>query len=568
MNLTFKKILLIVLALVLAIEIGFIFVLAAGSSDAPAAATTPAATEAVPTQPATELPTETTVPTEAPTEAPTEPPVTEPPVTEPKEKRYTLSFAGDCTMGSTKSNWNNPVHYIQTIGENYDYPFANVRQYFENDDFTIINLEGPLYDETSGAASKKFAFRGPTAYSAIMTGSSVEAVTLANNHAEDYGKAGYSSTKQVLEDVGITYVEKDKTALHTTESGLKIGLYASSFSNITKKGIEGGIAQLKKDGAEIIICAFHWGEEGVYRPDGTQQKMAKIAIDAGADVVYGHHPHVLQPIEQYGSGYIFYSLGNFSFGGAALPQDYDTALLQLEVIRDENGNVRLGELTAIPCSYKNDEGHNSFQPTPVEEGATYDRILKKLGGEFTGGNLNVDYGKLEPQPTPTTPPAAETPAPDSGSSSGSSSSGGSSSGSDTGSSDTGTSSGGSADNGSSSGGTADSGSSSGGSADSGASSGGSADSGASSGGSADSGSSSGGSADSGSSSGGSADSGSPSGGSADSGSSSGGSADSGSSSGGSADSSSSSGGSADSSSSSGGSADSGASSGGSDGTTE
>ena len=419
MNLTAKKILLTILAIVLVVEIGFIFmfVLTGSRKDMPAEtvaviSTEPTVTESVPAE--TVPPTETVAPTE--TVPPTEPPVTEPPATEPKEKHYTLSFAGDCTMGSTKANWNNPVHYIQTIGEDYNYPFANVRQYFENDDFTIINLEGPLYDEASGAASKQFAFRGPTAYSAIMTGSSVEAVTLANNHAEDYGKAGYDSTKQVLETAGITYVEKNKTAIHTTESGLKIGLYASSFVHITADGIKNGIAQLRKGGAEIIICAFHWGEEGVYRPDGTQQKMARIAIDAGAHVVYGHHPHVLQPIEQYGSGYIFYSMGNFSFGGAALPQDYDTVLLQLDVIRDENGKIRLGELTAIPCTYRNESGHNSFQPTPVEEGATYDRILKKLGGEFTGGNLNVDYSKLEPKPTPTTPPATEAPAPDSGSS--------------------------------------------------------------------------------------------------------------------------------------------------------
>ena len=483
MNLTAKKILLVILAIVLIIEVGFVFmfVLASSQKDAPAETVAVISTE----PPATEPPvTETIPPTEtiAPTETipPTEPPVTEPPATEPKEKHYTLSFAGDCTLGSTKSNWNNPNHFIQTIGEDYDYPFANVREYFENDDFTIINLEGPLTDESSGAQSKQFAFRGPTAYSAILTGSSVAAVTLANNHAEDYGKAGYTSTKQVLDDVGITYVEKDKTALHTTESGLKIGLYASSFSNITTTGIQNGIAQLKKDGAEIIICAFHWGEEGVYRPDGTQQKMAKVAIDAGADVVYGHHPHVLQPIEQYGSGYIFYSMGNFSFGGAALPQDYDTVLLQLDVIRDENGRIRLGELTTIPCSYKSDAGQNSFQPTPVEEGATYDRILKKLGGNFTGGNLNVDYGKLEPKPTPTTPPAPEPPAPDSGSSdSGSDDTATPDTGSSgSGSSDTSTPDSGSSDSGSSDTSTPDTGSSGSGNRDSSAS-----DSGSSGGGS-------------------------------------------------------------------------------------
>ncbi len=551
MNVTIKKVILIILSILLVAETGLAFALSSGNDSAPVETTAPTATEFIPTE-ATELPTETIAPTE--TEAPTEPPVTEPPVTEPKEKHYTLSFAGDCTLGSTKANWNNPNHFVQTIGENYDYPFANVREYFENDDFTIINLEGPLTDETSGAQSKTFAFRGPTAYSAIMTGSSVEAVTLANNHAEDYGKAGYASTKQVLENAGITYVEKDKTAMHTTESGLKIGLYASSFSSITKKGIEGGIAQLRNNGAEIIICAFHWGEEGVYYADGTQQKMAKIAIDAGADIVYGHHPHVLQKIEQYGSGYIFYSLGNFSFGGAALPQDYDTALLQLDVIRDENGKVSLGELTVIPCTYRSSSGQNSFQPTPLEEGTEYDRILKKLGGNFTGGNLKVDYSKLEPKPEQTTPPAPEVP--DSGASGESGSGGGSSDagtsgGSGTGSSDVGTSGGsgtgssdagtsGSSGTGSSDAGT--SGSSGTGSSDAGTSGGsgtGSSDAGTSGGsgtGSSDagtSGNSGTGSSDAGTSGGsgtGSSDAGTSGGsgtGSSDAGSSSGGSSDSG-----------------------------------------
>ena len=171
MNLTVKKIILVVLCLLLAAEIGLVFLLGspagetAVETDAP---TLPKDTLPVMTDTVTE-PTETLAPTQAPTEAPTEPPETE-----PKEIHYTLSFAGDCTLGSTKANWSNPNHFVTTIGENYDYPFANVRKYFENDDFTIINLEGPLTDSSSGAQSKTFAFRGPTAYSAIMTGSSVQ----------------------------------------------------------------------------------------------------------------------------------------------------------------------------------------------------------------------------------------------------------------------------------------------------------------------------------------------------------------------------------------------------------
>ena len=407
-----KITILIILVLLLAAEIGMLVMFNGAEEEITMQATEAIVTEAVETLPAEVVtePVETIPPTE--TAAPTLPPETEPPVTEPKEKHYTLSFAGDCTFGSVKKNWNNGNHFIQTIGENYDYPFANVRQYFENDDFTIINLEGPLTDSASGEQTKTFAFRGPTAYTQIMTGSSVEAVTLANNHAEDFGKAGYESTTKALKDAGITYVEKNKTAMYTTESGLKIGLYAGAF-DISTSDVKKDIATLRNNGAEIVICAFHWGEEGHYRPSEDQQKVAKAAIDAGADIVYGHHPHVLQKIEQYKDGYIFYSLGNFSFGGAALPGDYDTALLQLDVVRDEKGKVHLGELTIIPCSISSTTKQNNFQPTPLEAGKVYDRVLSKLDGSFKGANLNVDYSKLDPKPEePETPEPSPDPVPD------------------------------------------------------------------------------------------------------------------------------------------------------------
>lgn len=387
-----KSVLMVVLVLLLVGEIAFLAVFLDGTEffhkENPAPSE-PSLSQTLSTDP-TQLPTQPTAPTQLPTEptVPTEPPVTEPPVTEPKEQRYTLSFAGDCTLGSARRNWSHPDHFIQTIGENYDYPFEKVRQYFENDDFTIINLEGPLTDETTGGVSKEHVFRGPTAYTQIMTGSSVEAVTLANNHAEDYGQAGYDSTTKALGEAGITYVEKNGTALYTTESGLTIGLYAAAFS-FDDDDIKNDIAALRNAGAEIVICAFHWGIEASYYPDGTQQLIAKVAIDAGADVVYGHHPHVLQPIEVYNNGLILYSVGNFSFGGAAFPKDFDTALLQLEVIRDENGKISLGDLTVIPCTIKGEDGVNSFQPTPVEKGDIYDRVLRKLGDNFTDAVLNM-----------------------------------------------------------------------------------------------------------------------------------------------------------------------------------
>jgi poly-gamma-glutamate synthesis protein (capsule biosynthesis protein) len=348
--------------------------------------------------------TETTVPstevTEEPTTAPTE---TVAPTTEPGPESFLLTFAGDCTLASDPGNYASPHGFIQTIGEDYGFPFRNVAHIFENDDFTIVNLESVMADEGYGA-NKLFVFKGPTAYTNIFTSSSVEAVTLANNHTLDYGQAGYDSTIQALEGANVAYVEKDKTKLYVTESGLIIGLYADSF-DLTKKDIEKNIADLKSQGAEVIICAFHWGTEGSYRATAAQQDMAKAAIDAGAHIIYGHHPHVLQKMETYNGGLICYSLGNFSFGGNHFPRDLDSAIVQQEIIRDPDGTIRMGETTIIPVKITSLDRQNNFQPTPYAEGTEeYDRTLSKLDGTFTGPDLNVNYDHLKPTNPPTTPP--------------------------------------------------------------------------------------------------------------------------------------------------------------------
>ena len=333
--------------------------------------------------------------------------------------------------------------------------------------------------KTTTSPSSTFAFKGPTAYTQILTGSSVEAVTLANNHAEDYGTEGYKNTAKALTDAGVYYVEKNNTTLLTTESGLKIGLYAASF-DFSKSDITSDIAQLRKDGAEIVICAFHWGTEGSYRPTGTQESFGKAAIDAGADIVYGSHPHVLQKVEQYKDGIIYYSLGNFSFGGSTFPQDYDSAVLQQEVIRDADGKISLGELKMIPVSISSINAYNNYQPTPYEEGSDeYNRVISKLDGSFKGADLVVDYSSINGTTTETTAPTegstGETTAPTTGGETGGTTgdtTGGESGGTTGGSSGGDSTSGGSSDSGSTGGsstGGDTTGGSSGGSGDSGSS---------------------------------------------------------------------------------------------------
>lgn len=323
---------------------------------------------------------ETTIPiTEAPATVPTEPP----------EERFLLTFVGDCTLGANPSNTYAGVGFVKTVGEDYRYPFRNVIQWFENDECTFLNLEGPLTD-AGNPMQKKHAFRGPTAYINILTENSVEVVSIANNHTMDYGQTGYESTVATLEDAGIPFVERDSSCIVTTEHGLKIGMYGAVYYVLDEEEIVAGITALKEQNCDLIIFAPHWGVEGTYQPTVQQTQLGHAAIDAGADIVWGSHPHVLQPIEEYNGGVIYYSMGNFSFGGNGYPRDYDTALLQQEVIRAADGTVTLGELTILPANVSSVSDRNNYQPTPYEIGTDgYNRVLQKLDGSWTGANLPI-----------------------------------------------------------------------------------------------------------------------------------------------------------------------------------
>ena len=335
---------------------------------------------------------ETTVPetTEEVTEPETTVPETTEAPTEPTPQVFTLTFVGDCTLGTSLKNFNYQQGFIMTVGEDYRYNFANVINYFENDDFTMLNLEGVLADDGK-PASKQYTFRGPTAYVNILTQNSVEAVTLANNHTMDFQEEGYASTTKTLTDAGVPYVEQDKTLIVTTKSGLTIGIYAVNKDNLNEKEIVAAISQLDaNEEIDLVILSAHWGQENTFKANAIQKTLAHAAIDAGADIVYGTHTHTLQPIEEYNGGIIYYSLGNFAFGGNNNPKDYNTALVQQQVIRDVDGTISLGELTIVPCSISSVASRNNFQPTPYAKGtAAYEKAMSKLNGTYTGGSLPI-----------------------------------------------------------------------------------------------------------------------------------------------------------------------------------
>ena len=313
--------------------------------------------------------------------------------TEPEHERFTISLVGDCTLEGNR--------FQSLCGDDMGYPFENVREYFENDDATIANLECNFSDALLSSGSL-FHFKAPTENADMLVSGGIDFVTTANNHIMDYGQRGLDDTLSALDERGIAYGIDGQSVVVTTESGLKLGIYCGYGGfMISETQIKEAIDKLKADGAEYIICALHWGVEGAYRPNAYQKNLAHAAIDAGADLVYGSHPHVLQPAEEYGGGLILYSLGNFSFGGNSFPRDYDSVIVQLTLCRNADGCVSLEACDYIPCSISGSDENNDFRPTPYKKGSKeFERTMSKLDGSFTGADLVVDYSFLDPDPSP------------------------------------------------------------------------------------------------------------------------------------------------------------------------
>ena len=226
---------------------------------------------------------------------------------------------------------------------------------------------------------KQFAFKAPASYANILTAGSVEAVNTANNHSHDYGEESFNDTLKALDTANILHFGYDETAV-TEVKGVKVGLvgiYELNDHLGREEQLKQNIAKVKQDGAQLIVVIFHWGNEKEEVPDENQKTLGHLAIDEGADLVCGHHPHVLQGIEEYKGKNIVYSLGNFCFGGNAYPSDMDTIIFQQTFTIDQNGVKDDNVTNIIPCSISSDSDYNNYQPTPAE-GEEATRIMQKI----------------------------------------------------------------------------------------------------------------------------------------------------------------------------------------------
>ena len=292
----------------------------------------------------------------------------------------TLSVVGDCTLGTDETfDYDTSLNaYYENYGA--DYFLQNVKDIFSTDDLSIANFEGTLTDSDE-REDKTFAFKAPASYASILTGGSVEAVNTANNHSHDYGDQSFDDTLAALDDAGIVHFGYDETAVMDVK-GIKVGLVGiyELYDHLEREQqLKDNIAKVKADGAQLIVVIFHWGNETETVPDSNQTTLGRIAIDEGADLVCGHHPHVLQGIETYKGRNIVYSLGNFCFGGNSSPSDMDTMIYQQTFTIDADGVKKDNVTNIIPCSISSAayDGYNNYQPTPAE-GDEATRILGKI----------------------------------------------------------------------------------------------------------------------------------------------------------------------------------------------
>jgi poly-gamma-glutamate synthesis protein (capsule biosynthesis protein) len=307
-------------------------------------------------------------------------PEVEPAVTVIETSTAELSFAGDITLGD-----NYGANRFGSVFEQNGaaYFLSGVSKIFANDDLTISNLEGPLTDSNAyrpkdgGAVPGTpdyFWLKGLPSYVNILSNGSVEAVNLANNHSADYGETGLNDTKNALNSANIDYFGYEELLVREV-NGIKIGFFGMAFNNNVDE-ITDKITRLRADGAEVVVATFHDGVHYVqYTPTESQRLAAYRAIDAGADLVVEHHPHVLQGTEEYKGKFIAYSLGNFCYGGHSNPQDKDTMILSVTITK--TGDDISIEETVIPASISSFTDRNDYRPR-ILEGDEAARVLGRV----------------------------------------------------------------------------------------------------------------------------------------------------------------------------------------------
>ena len=341
----------------------------------------------------------TEMPAANPTDAPAPEPTAEVPVTpepetaaeiettpEPVQNMQTsdskyaqtivISAVGDCTLGGDTNGSGLEERFAEAVAQKgYDYFFANVRDLFATDDFTLVNVEGVLTTRTEKRAGRKFNMRGDPSYAKILTAGNVDVCNVANNHALDFQLDGLYDTRAALEAEGLA-VCGYKQVYYAECKGVTVGFLGISAWEYT----DDEMAQMARDAranCDLLIVSIHWGQERVNRFPREQKRTGERLVDAGADLVIGNHSHVYGEFYKYNGKYIIYSLGNFCFGGNRNPDDKRCIIFQQSFGIMESGEIVDAGINIIPASVSGRSDTNDYQPR-ILEGDAGASLLKNV----------------------------------------------------------------------------------------------------------------------------------------------------------------------------------------------
>lgn len=296
-----------------------------------------------------------------------------------------ISLAGDCILGSDEPLHGEASSFVGVMraqGNDYSYPLKLAQPLFAHDDFTLVNLECMLTDDRRYMNKDLFTnFRGPASYVNILTEGSVEGVSMSNNHALDYGVGGLKSCQANLDAAGVKWAYND-TYFIFEKDGVKIAVFSFRryFMEVYWEWFEDVVPRMKAQGIcdAVIVCLHHGTEYQTHHNIEEQTRFAHHAIDYGADLVVGTHPHVLHGVEIYKNRLIFYSIGNFSFGGNKEPKpaSIPTCVMQVNMVFDDNG-LFSQQFTVFPFHATGTTPMNNYQPTPVT-GAQAQHVMDLL----------------------------------------------------------------------------------------------------------------------------------------------------------------------------------------------
>lgn len=293
----------------------------------------------------------------------------------------TISAVGDLTFGGDvrKGGMSLFDKELKKQGGDLGFVTRNIRDLLAEDDMTFANFETTLTSAPVFKKGNEFVFSAPREYIEILTQGSIEAVSFENNHGMDHGQAGIDETTANFDKHGIIWSAEGHFGIFEAR-GVRIGLLAyQTFNNQYPRLydlVPLDIVRAKTQ-CDIVIVSFHWGDELDYAPNANQQTLGRLTIDAGADLVVGHHSHRINPIEEYNGKYIVYSLANFSFAGNNKPSDMSSFVFQMRFLVKDGVTSGQG-FRIIPMRISSKSDYNDFMPTPFTDQRLIDNVINTM----------------------------------------------------------------------------------------------------------------------------------------------------------------------------------------------